>query len=377
MTRKAWLLSGLVVLGTGLIVTIGVIRSKRLARSHYRVGAIVFLTGPQAPLGEEVKNALQIATDELNNKGGIGGKSVEVLYEDSKDTPRDAIMAFYRLNTEQVPVIISTGDVVSLNLAPIVGEKQIPMIATVAAGPDITKISNYVFRVFLQTAPPAELMADFAYKKLGLRSIAILSINNEFGLASDAAFKNKFEGLGGRITGIDHYNITDRDVRAQIVKLQVAGPEGIFVGGFGEGYGACIKQVREMKFKGLLLTTNSLSIPYFQKQTQPASEGAYFTSTLYDEYYEAPVASNFTRKYKERFGSNPSYIGAFAYDSLKLVGIAIERGGYTPVGIRKALLEVKDYEGVVGPMAFDNQGELSFPLVVKQIQNGRPVVIPF
>jgi branched-chain amino acid transport system substrate-binding protein len=375
MNKRIWIVGGLLILVVGLMLTVHYERSKKQNPNSYKIGAIVFLTGPQAPLGQEVRNALQIAAEELNEKGGIAHNQIEILFEDSKDTPRDAIMAFHRLASKNVPVIITTGDVVSLNLAPVVGEKRIPMVATVAAGPDITKRSNYVFRVFLQTAPPAELIAQFAYQKLSLRSAALLSINNEFGLASDAAFKNKFEELGGKVLAVEHYRIDDRDVRAQIAKLKATEPEAIFVGGFGEGYGACIKQVREMRFSGLLLTTSSLSIPYFQKQTWPASEGAYFTSTVYDEYDDAPAAANFTNRYRTKFGSNPSYIGAFAYDSLKLIAIAIEKGGYTSEGIRAALLGINDYNGVVGPMAFDNRGELDFPLVVKQIQNGRPVVV--
>ncbi|HXQ34852.1 MAG TPA: ABC transporter substrate-binding protein, partial [Anaerolineales bacterium] len=200
-------------------------------------------------------------------------------------------------------------------------------------------------------------------------------INNEFGLASDAAFRESFEKLGGRITAVEHYGITDRDVRSQIVKLKYSTPQAIFVGGFGEGYGACIKQIREMKFEGLLLTTNSLSIPYFQDQTWPASEGAYFTSTVYDEYYNTPEAIKFTNEYKRRFGRSPSYIAAFAYDSLKLTALAIEKGGYTSEGVRNALFAIHDYEGLAGTMGFDNQGEVSFRLVIKRIENGRPVVV--
>jgi branched-chain amino acid transport system substrate-binding protein len=341
----------------------------------YKIGAIVFLTGPQASLGAEVKNALTVASDEINEKGGIKGKKLEILYQDSKDSPKDAIMAFNKLTMEKLPVMISTGDVVSLNLAPSADEKKIPIVATVAAGPDIPKKSDWVFRVFIQVDRQARTMADYAHKELGLKSVAVLYINNEYGVAAYTIFKDNFEKLGGRVTNSETYGIMDRNIRSQITKLKGGNPEAIYVAGFGEGYGACIKQIRELKFNGLILSDNTLSIPYFQQQTTPANEGAYFTSTLYDEKSEVPLAANFIKKYREKFGSDPGFIGAFAYDALRLIATAIEKGGYSSKGIRKTLLSIKNYEGIVGKISFTEDRDLEFPLVVKKIEKGKANIV--
>ena len=374
MTKNTKLVVVAVALLFAVIIGVRWLRPKPVPGSH-KIGAIVFLTGPQASLGEEVKNALTLGLEEINDKGGIKGGKLDIIFEDSKDSPRDAILGFNRLETEKCPVIISTGDVVSLNLGPIVDEKQIPMIATVAAGPDITKRSGWVFRVFIQATRQAQVMAEYAGKSLGVKSAAILAINNEFGQTTSATFKNVLESHDARITGTETFGVADRDVRAQITKLKGGNPAAIYVTGFGDGYGAAIKQVRELKFTGLLLSDATLSIPFFQQQTTPASEGAYFSATLFDEDSQAPVAANFIKGYRQKFGSPPGFVAAFAYDALKLTAAAIEKGGDAPEGIRNALRSTKNFEGVVGRVSFTESGDLDFPLVLKRLQNGKPVIV--
>jgi len=339
-----------------------------------KIGAVVFLTGPQSVLGEEVKNAFTVALDEINQKTGINGKKLDIIYEDSKDSPKDAIMAFNRLMLQKPPLVIVTGDVVGLSLIPLADKNNIPLLATVAAGPEITQKSKWAFRVFVQSGRQGELMADYAYKTLKIKSVASLYINNDFGITTSGGFKKVFESQGGKIKGVESYELGDKDMRAQIKKLQTLKPEAIYVTGFGDGYGACIKQIREMGYKGLLLSDNSLSIPYFRQQTTPASEGAYFTSTLYDESSEVPMTAGFIKKYQEKFNSTPSFIGAFAYDALKLASSALEKGGESSDGIRESLLSMK-MDGLVGKIAFDQKGDLDFPLVIKKIENGKILIV--
>jgi len=375
--RNLWLIIGAVVVLAAILI--GVRYAGRTGvetgSTEYKVGAIVFLTGPQAPLGTEVKNAMTVAQEELNGKGGVNGKKINILYEDSKDSPKDAIAAFNRLETESVPVIIATGDVVTLNLAPIVDERKIPMVATIAAGPNIPQKSGWVFRIFIQATRQAETIANYAAKNLGLKSAAVLAINNEFGEATSGTFKSAFEKLGGRITGIETYGVADRDIRTQITKLKGANPEAIYITGFGDGYGACVKQVRELKFTGLMLSDATLSTPFFQQQTAPANEGAYFTSTLYDENSQEGQTSSFISHYRAKFNTDPSFFAAFAYDSMNLVALALARSDGTPQGIRNALASIKDYQGVIGKVSFIENGDSDFPLVVKKIENGKAKIV--
>jgi|SRR5215213_901782 len=376
MNRKnLWLIIGALVVIAAIFVYSR--RSQRIdgPATEHRVGAIVFLTGPQAALGTEARNAVSLAQEEVNAKGGVNGKRINVIFEDSKDSPKDAIAAFNRLETQNLPVVLVTGDVVSLNLAPLVAERKIPMVATIAAGPEIPQKSGWVFRIFIQATRQAETIANYASKNLGVKSAAILAINNEFGNATSSTFKSTFEKLGGKLTGIETYDVADRDVRTQITKLKGGNPEAIYITGFGDGYGACIKQVRELKFTGTMLSDATLSTPFFQQQTAPADEGAYFTSTFYDENTQQSPAREFVANYRARYNVDPSFFAAFSYDSFGLIVQALGHSDGTPQGIRDALAATRDYQGVIGKMSFIANGDSDFPLVVKKIENGKPRVV--
>jgi branched-chain amino acid transport system substrate-binding protein len=374
--RTLWLIIGAVVVVAAIVI--GVRWSKKNngpESTEHRIGAIVFLTGPQAALGTEVRNAVSLAQEEVNAKGGINGKRINVLFEDSKDSPRDAIAAFNRLETQNVPVVLVTGDVVSLNLAPIIADRKIPMVATIAAGPEIPQKSGWLFRVFIQATRQADTIANYAATNLGIKSAAVLAINNEFGNATSSTFKSTFEKLGGKVTGVETYDVADRDVRTQITKLKGTNPQAIYITGFGDGYGACIKQVRELKFTGNMLSDATLSTPFFQQQTAPADEGAYYTSTFYDENSQESPAREFIASYRAKYKVDPSFFAAFGYDSFGLIVTALERSDGTPQGIRDALAGIRDYQGVIGKFSFLQDGDSDFPLVVKKIENGKPKVV--
>jgi branched-chain amino acid transport system substrate-binding protein len=340
-----------------------------------KIGAIVFLTGPQAMLGEEVKNGLLLALDEINKEGGINGKKLELILTDSKDSPKDAIMAFNMLLSKNVSLILCTGDVVTLNLAPLADKHQIPLVTVVGAGPGITENSKWTFRFFVRGDYQAKLIASYASEDLKIRTVAILYLNNEYGVTTSRIFKETFESKGGRIVASESYNITDKDVRSQISKLLNTNPQAVYLTGFGEGYAVCIKQLRELGFKGLILTSEcELSRPVFRGLTLPAANGAYYVDTPFDEIVESSRAQEFVKKYQNKYGVIPSFFSAFAYDALRFITLVIKKAGTSKESIKEALLSTK-MEGVFGTVSFNQNRDLEVSLTIKKLIDGKPVVI--
>lgn len=345
-------------------------RPQETVQENYDIGAVLFLTGNQAPLGEEVKNTLTIVQDEVNESGGINGKKIRLVIEDSKDTARDGIAAYNKLASGNLPVIISTGDVVTLSLTSLADRDKLVLMSTVAASPGIPQQSDWVFRSFITADQQGKTAADYAFNDLKLKKVAILRINNEFGLASYEAFKKHFEELGGTVAVTDTFEIDQKDFRNTLAKIDSNRPEAIFVTGFGFGYGAAIKQIQEMKIKSVILTDNTLSIPYFQELAGGA-EGVYFTGTLFDLSATTGKTKKFVDTYKAKYNQPPSFVGAFAYDSLYLIAEAIKKNGYSNDAIKQGLLSIKDYDGVTGQLSFDSQGELKIPVQMKRIEQGQ------
>ena len=152
--------------------------------SVIKIGAIVFLTGNQSTLGSEVNNAFNIAMEDINKKGGLNGKKVQLIVEDSKDLPKDGIMAFNKLVMDKIPIIITTGDVVSLSIAPIANKDSVILLTTIAAGSEITQNGEWVYRVWIQAERQAKAIADYTFQNLKIKKSAILFINNDYGITS-------------------------------------------------------------------------------------------------------------------------------------------------------------------------------------------------
>ncbi len=378
MKKSLYFISVLVLVvfgGATAVMSMGQSGANKAAGKPVQIGAILFLTGPQAVIGEEVRNALLLGMDEVNAIGGIEGHPVELLIQDSKDSPKDAIAAFNKVVQHGVPVVISTGDVVSLNLAPLARDKQIPLVTTIAAGPDIPKNNNWVFRVWVPADVQSTTIAEYASGDLSLNKVALLTINNEYGDASSEHFQKTFESSGGTVVAKETFGIVDRDVRAQIAKLTAHNPQAIVVMGFGDGFGVSIKQIRESGYQGLILSENTFSVPYFQQQTKGANEGIIFTSTIYDENSTAPNTKAFIEAYTKRFQRKPSYIAAFAYDSLNILIAAMQKSGISSQQIQTGLAATADFNGVTGKLGFNKEGDIKLPLVIKKMVNGQAVVI--
>ncbi|MFZ9752518.1 MAG: ABC transporter substrate-binding protein [Cyanobium sp.] len=329
------------------------------------VGAVLFLTGPQASLGKEVQRGIELAKEDVKDTHNIN-----LAIEDSKDDPATAIAAINRLKVKNPDIYIITGDVVTLRSRPVLEQFKIPALATVAAGPGVTSGSKWIFRVFITAESQAKAIANYA-TRIGFKKIGILAVNNEFGSTMISTFKNIFDPSRSRIVASETYDVTEVSPRLQVAKILASKPEAIFVTGFGDGYAASIRQVREQGFKGEILSDAGLSVPYFRAVTGKASEGAVFAAPVFDETLSDSRALSFTRRYKERFRETPSYIAAYAYDAFQIASKAIAGTTNDPATVRKRLLAEK-FEGLLNKTyKFADNGEANDFIVLKTIRNGQ------
>ena len=336
------------------------------------LGAIVFLTGPQSFIGEEVKNAMLIAKEDIEREDKL---NFNIIFKDSADSPKNALTNFRNLNLKNLPVILATGDVVSLSLIPEADRTKTVLYCIVAGATGIAQKSPWVFRGWSTGDAQAKTIANYALTKLKLKTVSILHINNQFGLITANSFQSMFDGGDRKVIQRETFEIDDRDIRNQIIKIKAKNPDGVFVTGFGNGYAVALRQLKEYAVKATVITDNALSVGYYQEQAGPAAEGVYFTSTLFGPYSENQNVIKFIKEYKTKFKKSPSFVAAVAYDSTKLIYNAIKLGGYTNEGIRKALVEQSTLNGLLGEIEISLQREMLIPLVVKQIKDSKEVVV--
>lgn len=363
-----------------LLIVAGILLVSFLGRARrdpevIKIGAILPLTGDAAQFGQWAKEGIELALEEVNAKGGIQGRRVEVIYEDDQADPRIGVSAMKKLvHVDRVPVVIGAmPSSVTLAIAPIAERERVVLISPASSSPVITKAGDYIFRNWPSDIFEGYTMADFAYQELGIERVAIFHINNDYGLGIKTVFERRFEELGGTILITDTFEEGATDFRTQLIKINRTNTQAIYMPGHIRELARILKQARELGIETQFLSTVGLAGPELLRIAGDAAEGAIYTAPAFDP--QCPGIADFQRRYKAKHGRLAEVFAAHAYDALKIVVLAIEKGGYNSEGIKNALHNIKDFPGVSGLTTFDEHGDVLKSAMVKVVREGK--FVPF
>lgn len=337
-----------------------------------KIGAILPLTGDAAFYGESVRNGVDFAAKEINSTGGIKGAPVLLVYEDSRGLPAEGVSAFQKLTTiSEVKAII--GDAVSsvtLSFAPLAEKQKIVVMSPLSSAPAISQAGDYIFRNVPSDLMNGKSAADFLINGKGLKKLGVLFVNNDFGVGLKDAFAQRTAELGGKIIVTESYDLGSSDFRTQLAKIAHAHPDAVFIIGYAELAKALV-QAKEMNMKNTFIGTGLLEDPNIITTARDAANGVLFTQLGYDPSSKDSVVTRFVDGYKRKFGVEPNIIAAYGYDALMVLAFAMNRSDLSPENIKKQLYAVKGYHGVTGEISFDSNGDITQPMGVKKIENGK------
>lgn len=337
-----------------------------------KIGAILPLTGSGSLWGQNGKKGVELAVDEINKNGGINGKEVKILFEDSQTDPRIAVSAFQKL-TDIEGVKVSIVDMISSNvlaIAPIANEKKVVIISPGASNPAITNAGDYVFRNWPSDALQGNEAARISFNKLVWKSVGIFYINNEYGNGLDAVFKKEFENLGGKIVIEETFQQGSSDFKTSLLKFKGKKLDGIYLVGYPKEVPIILKQSKELGMKVKYLGTETFEDPALLSQAGIAAEGVvYLIPKVPDD--QSSVRKQFLEAYNIKFNENPGVPADVAYDALIIIKWAIEKVGYNSEKIKGQLYKLKDWEGSSGITTFDSNGDAIKPFDLKTIKNGK------
>jgi len=370
MKRRVFIISLAIVLILGIVAS-------SIAEEVYKIGAILPLTGGTAMVGEHAQKGMILATEDINTAGGIYGKKLEIVIGDSKNEPKEGVAIFHRFaSINRLPVVVSAMSSVSMAVVPLADQYKIVLATTIVSAPGITEKSPWVFRVFMSTDSEAGAMKIFILKNMGLKKIAVLYINDEFGRTAFEVFKKMYEAEGGKVIWSDSFEKAGIDFRSQIFKLKAAKPKGVYIIGYDKALGIILRQIAEAKIKTRLFSFSGLPTPTVLEHAGKATEGVYFTSTQFNvENPTTKATEEFVKKYKARFGKAPNHYAAYTYDVTSIIAEAIRIGGYSAEGIKSGLSKIKGFTGVIGAITIPLSRDADFPVVVKIIRQGKPIDI--
>lgn len=341
-----------------------------------KIGVLTSLTGESARYGQSAFNGIQIAVEEINNKGGIKGSQIKLIIEDDGSETARAVSAFTKLaSVDKVPVIIGPiSSSAAMACSPVANKFKVVLFSPSAATPAFTSPNDYTFRNRVSSEFEISELAKVAHEKLRLKRVAILYVNNDYGLGNKRYFEKSFQELGGTISIAETFDEGATDLRTQLSKIKRLNPEGIFVVGQGTEGGFALRQARELGIRAQFLSTITIQRTDVLEIAGKSADGVIFALPTYDPKVSDRTAE-YERKYKQRYSQDSDLFSGNGYDAVYVIKTVIETGGYSADSIRDALFKIKDFPGVTGNTTFDRNGDVMKPVSVKKIQGGKFVYL--
>ncbi len=361
----------------------------------YRIGAIFAVTGPAAWLGDPEKKSVEMMVKELNSRGGVLGRKLDVVIYDTQGDPQQAVLKARELVTrDHVMVILgpsrtptSAAVMKALQLDRMHNRFRVPMVSC-AAGRILTQpVKPWVFTTPQTNALAAEKIMEYLSKK-GVKKVGVVYVTNEFGEDGYSNLKRLAPKYGVQIVGVETYGGKDRDMTAQLTKLAAKNPGAIINWSVGPTSVIVTKNFKQLGLdkKGILLVMNhgQGNIKYVQL-CGDAAEGVVLPSgkilvaqDLPNSDPQKPVLMRFKEMYEKTYKEPVSHFAGHAYDALMLVVEAIEKGKVKPgdgAALREALeTKTSGFVGIDGIFHYspkDHNGLSINDLVMLKVEHGR------
>ncbi len=334
------------------------------AEDTIKIGVSEPLTGAVAASGNYVTQGAKIAADEINAGKGVLGKKVELMIEDNKSNPKEAVATAEKLIVgDKVPVMMGAwSSTYTLAVMPKLMEYGVPMVVETSSSGKITTSGNpWIFRI----SPTSEMEAKAFGKdvaQFGIKKADFLVVNNDWGLGAAKEFADVLKSKGIEIGVTETMDAKATDMSAQLAKIKASGGDTLFLTTGVEQITLVLKQAKEQQLAAKIITTGGSSAPdQLIEQAGDAANGTYhllFFAPWFPELApNADLATKFVEEWKKR-GYNFAGLteGFRGYDGIMTIAAGIEGAGKADAkAIQKALWDVK-VKGINGDISFIKQG---------------------
>lgn len=340
-----------------------------------KVGEYASLTGKDATFGISSHEGTLMAIEEINTAGGVLGKKLELLTEDTQCKAGEPATVVNKLITRD-NVIAVLGEVASsrsLEAAPICQANKIPMISPSSTNPDVTKTGDYIFRVCFIDPFQGTVMANFASRTLKAKRIAVLTdTKSDYSKGLAKFFKERFVANGGELAIELDYNGGDKDFKAQITAIKATNPDGVFVPGYYTECALISVQARQLGLTVPLFGGDGWESSKLFEIGGAAVEGNYL-STHYSPEVGSELSKRFIENYKKRWnGKTPDALAACGYDSALVLADAIKRAGSTDgQKLRDAIAATKNFPAVTGTLTLNENRDATKSAVILKVEGGK------
>ncbi len=327
----------------------------------FKIGVMESLTGPGETYGTVSSQAKQMAVDEINAAGGINGRMLELIVEDSKCSAQDAITAYNKLtDVDGVKIILGTScSGAMLGAAPLAEADGVILFSGLATNPDIANAGDYIFRTSISDALLGVDVGNTMWAD-GVRNLASISETTDYAEGVRRTSVAQFEMRGGTVVAEERYGSDTTDFRTQLTKLLAENPDALLIASQSEFTGGTIiKQVRELGYEGQIYSD---IVPVGATALEIAGDAAAGVKAILpdiapDNAKGQEVLANFRARYD--YVTLAWFLGS-AYDDVYITAECLKQTGddQDADGMRDCLYAIT-WSGAIGEnYSFDENGEV-------------------
>ena len=343
----------------------------------YTIGFIGPLTGDNANYGIRCSNAARLAIDEINAAGGIGGKQLALIAENSLGTVDGAIAAYEKLvYSDNVCAII--GPVFTspaLAVAQRCYEDGIVMVSPSATHKDVTAVGDYVYRTVPSDSLQSEVAAHYFYEVLGYRNIACLYAMNDYSQGLATGVEEIFTELGGTVSAMETCMVGDKDFRTQLGVIANTDAEAIYIPNYTVEDAQILEQAYQLGMDLPFLSSDGFSDPEIYNLAGDFTDGVIYVGPAQAE--ASTLLADFQEAYSAAYnGDMPDSFATNAYDATYILAQAIERAGSADRElINQEVKATDDFSGANGIINFAANGDMVASQGVYEVDGTTPVYL--
>ncbi len=367
------------------LVVVFAISTAAMAAEPIRIGGLFDLTGKAQNIGVASRDVAQMAVDQINKKGGINGRKIQLIIADTESEPSQAVVKFKRLvdRDNVVAVIGPTTTGAAMACMSAIEDAKIPVVATVGGDAPVKPARPLVFKTPQKTSTAVMVLFNYL-RQHKLNDVALLVAGDKFGQEGENVLKEMASKYGIRIVAQESFAPTDSNMTVQLSKVAAAKPKAIVVWTIGPAGAIIAKNAKQA----------GINIPLFQCHGQPdanylklagaAANGTMMPATklmaanqLPKSDPQKPVVLSFIKEFKARKLGEIGTHSGYAWDAVQIVALGIKKAGTDPAKLRNAIEGTKGYVGVSGVYNMtkvDHCGLGFSSMVMVKVVNGKYVM---
>jgi branched-chain amino acid transport system substrate-binding protein len=336
-----------------------------------KIGFNVPLTGFAAADGNSALVGAQLAVEQVNGAGGINGDMLELVVYDDQASPKESAPLAVKLTTQDKVIAGISGSYSGATraAATIYQEEGVPYISAFAVHPDITRAGDYVFRTSFMGEVQGRAGAKLIGGMMGLKRVAVITLNNDFGKSLAAGFTEQAANFGIEIVAEYEYSIKDREFGPIVSSVKADAPDAIYASGYFFTAGPLVRQLRAAGIDVPVIGQEGYDSQKFIEIAGPDAEGVIITTSL-DRDSTDPVAQSFIEGFTAKAGYPADMVGASGHTAVLVMAEALKVAGHKdPAALRDAIAATS-VDASTGRISFNGLGEVRKDVQVQIVKDG-------